>query len=424
MIRRWLITLAVLSFALGVRAQETSKPDGRGGRSMLFTTSNSARLLRNLLVDETSGRWLLTLLGSGTVFSDEVSKSDGAGGRSVLFEANNASRSLRNGLVDPVTGRVLVDIEGLPTGPTGAAGNTGATGVTGATGPSAPTGPTGAVGNTGATGAIGSTGATGAIGNTGVTGAVGNTGATGAIGNTGATGAVGATGATGAGETVATLNLTAAQVRALKSTPQTIVAAQGAGFVIVPRMTIIDYKAGAHAFLAAGSTAISLFCRFNGGGSDATATFTSTSGGLAGLADALQFTTASHATPMTRSGTENTAYEITSQSALTAGTPVTTSIAVAGAGYVAGDTVAAGDDATFLVTVNTVSGSIPVGHVLTYTVTAVGSIGRASTDVIALSSNVAPQAGSGTGFSVTVGNIDVGNGTVRVTLQYEKLALQ
>lgn len=108
---------------------------------------------------------------------------------------------------------------------------------------------------TGATGATGATGPTGPTGNTGVTGATGATGPTGATGATGTNGATGATGPTGPGLSTVTLSLTATQVQGLFVTPQLLLAAQGAGSLIVVDNCVLNFV-GTTNFTAGGNVEV------------------------------------------------------------------------------------------------------------------------------------------------------------------------
>lgn len=130
-------------------------------------------------------------------------------------------------------------IEGHSHSGTGGTG-TGTDGATGPTGPSGgPTGPTGVAGPSGPSGAIGVSGATGA----GVTGATG----------VGSTGATGATGAGGSVVHYVAMVLDNAQIKALPSTKQTLVAAPGADKMHIIHSAILrsDCTAGVYTNIAA-----------------------------------------------------------------------------------------------------------------------------------------------------------------------------
>lgn len=95
-----------------------------------------------------------------------------------------------------------------------------------------------------------------AFGPTGPTG----TGTVGPTGPTGPTGAVGATGATGNAVTTnilsATVTLSSSQLKNLTTTPVQLIAAQGAGTVIVPLFVVANYVYGGTAYAVTGNVEI------------------------------------------------------------------------------------------------------------------------------------------------------------------------
>ncbi len=119
-------------------------------------------------------------------------------------------------------------------------------------GPTGATGPTGS-GTTGATGATGGVGATGASATPCIPCDPGPPGATGATGpsSLGSTGPSGPIGATGPGYTLASLTLTAAQIKTANSIPIQIIAAPSAGIAIEVNSASVKYTPGTVAFDAA-----------------------------------------------------------------------------------------------------------------------------------------------------------------------------
>lgn len=176
-------------------ANENAKIDDNNQRALMGVTDDADQEIRNLLVDETTGRLkvsaVVTDVDATSIMGVSIDDTDKANDKVLKYDSG--SDTLVYGVGGGGAG--MTGPTG-PTGPTGATGPSGPSGGTGPTGPAGATGPTGPTG-AGTTGPTGPAGATGAQGTTGVAGPTGPTGTAGSIGPTGAKGATGAVGATG-----------------------------------------------------------------------------------------------------------------------------------------------------------------------------------------------------------------------------------
>lgn len=252
-------------------------------------------------------------------------------------------------------------------------------------------------------------------------------------GATGPTGPTGATGATGpsAGIVVATVTLTAAQIATLQSAPFVLVASPGLGAFLVPENISLSWVGGTIPFNAGlgdmkilqGATALVFANGAAGGNMKGEAAIDSSF--VSSLDPVAMWTLL--AWPDGTSQLLPTALLVDLPLLLqtdqdnAAGIPLTTSISAPGLGYVAGDTVQDADG-TLLATVNTVGA---LGVVVTYTVTNVGTTQYPVNGTLDMGSNVAPQAGIGTGFALNVDSVTlVADGSLRVTVQYRVHTIQ
>lgn len=231
---------------------------------------------------------------------------------------------------------------------------------------------------------------------------------------------------------IARITLTVAQIRALHTTAVQITPVPGVGQVIIPRWVAMSYNFGSVPYFSStGSTdaTFSLYIDsdnplpvFSAFSSPTTLTATdapsadivSQSSDTVGFVNVAVFSDGAGTTfsVPTVSLAELQMF-LTASDDFTGGLPLTTILHAAGTGYAEGDTVS--DGSTLLATVDTVDGS---GLVLTYHVTALGTTPYGPGVNVAMSTNLAPQAGDGTGFEIQVVTCQEGDGTLDIEVSY------
>ena len=213
-----------------------------------------------------------------------------------------------------------------------------------------------------------------------------------------------------------TVALTSAQILALTTTTITLVAAPGAGKVIIPLQIASVFTFGTLPYLSADGGSLGI--QYAGG------TYQNINGSVPGvigaLADTLYYSAAFLNTPQAiLPGADNVAMTIKANLSIASGPIVTTTLGAGGLGYAVNDTgtiLVQSGDATYKVL--TVGAG---GAVLTYQITGAGT----SYDVqnAAATMTGGAQPGVGVGFTVNITAVNHGDGTLKVTTYYQVLAV-
>jgi hypothetical protein len=211
---------------------------------------------------------------------------------------------------------------------------------------------------------------------------------------------------------VATVNLTAAQIKTLDSVPVQLVPAPGAGKLLVPLFFVPVFSFGTrpYQFATGGSDTLHVFWEPIGN-----TTQVGYSNMIVGLASAFAIQSAFFDTTDIFPGPDNESLALVSLSAYTNGAIATATLGAGGAGYVANDTgtiTTGSGDATYKVL--TVGGG---GAVLTLSITGAGT-----SYAVGNGQATAPggaQPGAGAGFTVNVTAVTQGDGTLKVTTYYQ-----
>ena len=209
-----------------------------------------------------------------------------------------------------------------------------------------------------------------------------------------------------------TTTLTAAQIRALNTTPVTLVPAPGAGRIVAVDSQVYVYNFGTHAF---DSQAIpALFTVYASAPLVSLLTLSQTTFTQASS----QFSFANSVTgppQFAQSVIVNQPVQLLDQANYNAGPIITATLGVGGTGYVANDTGTIqqnNNDATYKVL--TIGAG---GAVLTFQITGNGTQYVPANGVATATGGAQP--GVGTGFTVNITAVTVGDGTLRVVTYYQ-----
>lgn len=211
---------------------------------------------------------------------------------------------------------------------------------------------------------------------------------------------------------VATTNLTAAQIRALNSSPITVVGAPGAGKLLLPLGVALVYSFGTRAYKFPTGGADNIDLQYSPSADGIGITFTNT---ITGGVSTFTYSGAFPGPVTILPGDDNSAIRIIANFNYTNGPIATATLGAGSAGYAPNDTgtiTTGSGDATYKVL--TVGGG---GAVLTFQITGAGtSYATGNGQATAVGG---AQPGVGAGFTVNITAVNAGDGTLKVVTFYQ-----